>query len=1171
VQPPGLTPIQSIFSRGEAKKEDAVDRKLSGNGSSSTGHTCETEDSVVGQATLNKMVEGGTPELARLLPQLDKSQALTERVAAAQKLSSILDEYRVNNSLAIWASAQDLLTHDSSDVSRVAHTLLVSCIKSSDLSSFERTCFFESIQPLSDDRHIDLRIQALVEITSSGRNVESLELLLAPYLVRLLQTNFAVVTRTRRKEKNPKSDTTIVEEQSFADLFQFIVDVTKFNAKAFEDHNFNLLLDEVISICKRTTHEADIISATNVINALMTYTRVSVTSIQPCVELLSDIFRQLTTLKKTTWAALSNILRSHLGPQLVQHLLGILQSAPTPNAAPNNTIRGAMFTLAHLYRKNGKEGLPEVSLMQLLPDIRTALLPGDRKLAVDVMMLFGSMLESEVLFEKLKEQLEWDDFVEAVVTCVRILPMITTFTNNTANERAREPPSVKGQRELDIPGATQGFNIVISKLSSAFAELDLIHKESVVALFLRLGPKLRDDAAQVLITHCAEDRLVYPSNTKWLDNCRGLVKTYLHDDSRSNHLRVLVANILKEVYATVEVLSESSAAGFALLALERMSTEEDPNVLESLSSFAVTVVEGAPDGLFDDVLSIVRTTIFQKRTTVPASQNLSPTLSALTAGMSPQGQPSLCRIAAKHVVRMFIGSINKSPKRAEKLFGFVLDIAGSNELASDARICAVKLLFRLRATSDYAIYIRPLSESESVAAVLCRTAETAQWIQAEDSSSRDARNVSSGSMQSKQKHLNVKRPVPPLWFYPGPKGLPEEPPREPSPCLFSYVDPTAEYIGDPPSTVKMTQWLEKIIDLLQTPDTDWEIYSYIVVHTGAQLSNHNLFRGAIPQVKFLRSVLCDQIKQQKLRDPPDYTSLKKADVAVCIFHMLTILISYSAHFAKSEEDDLVRAFLLGIGTWERTSKWCIHALTLCCHEMPLSVSKSLDNLISKMSTVITQSQIAIHILEFLVMLARLPELYKNFREDEYKMVFGVSFRYLQYVRDQQEREKESNQLQPRTGRAAMRHSDSFRELKLLSDNDVRSSTRSPSDDLPQYVYALAFHVITFWFMNLKLQDRPLYMTWIAKNLTYQDKFGKEVIEDQGLVTMDMMDKIAYSDRDETAPDPHFAKDTDGEVSQRTWIVGLSLLTIATAGRTGVSQLTKRRPVCLTIELSENSY
>jgi hypothetical protein len=1158
VFPAALTPVQSIFSKGEAKKEEDNEepRKLSENGSLSTNTdgTAGTEDSAAAVQSIGVDVVGGTPELAELLPQLHQDRPLAERVFVAGKISSILDQYRVSNALAIWQTGEDLLTNDSDDASRAGHMLLVSCARSSDLSALERTAFFRSMSSTKDDRHIDLRIQALIELTSNGKNVESLELLLAPFLVRLVRANFDVVARARRKDKKAKTDVSTVEEDSLVNLFQYIVDVTKFSARAFHENDFNLVLDQVISICRKTTAQSDIVHATNVINALLTYTRVSAISMRPCLELLCDIFRQLKELKKPTWSALVNIFRSHLGHTAVFHLIEILQDAPTPAALPNNTIRGAVYTLSHLFRKNGKDGLPEVQLMVLLPAVRTALETRDRKIAVDVLFLFSVIVESEVMFEKLKEEAEWDDFVDATIQCVNILPL------SPVKDVEWEKP-VKSPRELDIQGASAGLERMVLILSTALPDLDAIHKDAVISLFLRLGPKLRDEAAEVLITHSAEDRLVYPSNPQWLENCRELVKTFIHDDTRSGHLRMLLASILKDVYCTVETLSAESAAEFALLALDTMSEEKDPAVLEALSSFAVAVVENASEDLFGTILNVMRTTIFQQKTSMASSQSLSPTV--LPIGISPQQQPSLCRVASKHIVRMFIANANKSAKKAEILFDLILDIAGSNDCATDARICAVKLLFRLRATSDYAIYIRPQSESESIAAVLCRTAETAKWIQTtEDPASRDARNVSTGSSQgpSKQKQFNVKKPVPPLWFYPGPKGLPEEPPREPSPCLFSYVETNPESTSEPPTALKMTHWLEKIIDLLQQPDTDWEIYSYMAVHLGAQLANQSLFRGAIPQVKFLRNVLCDQIRSASFHEPPSYTSLKKADVAVCILHILTMLVSYHSHFAKSEEDEIVRAFILGIGSWDRTSKWCIHALSVCCHEMPLSVSKSLDSIIQKMSQIITQSQIAIHILEFLVMLARLPELYKNFREDEYKMVFGVSFRYLQYVRDQQEKERDTSPPASRPGKVPMRHSDSFRELRLLNDQDVRSNMRSPSDDLPQYVYALAFHVITFWFMNLRLQDRPLYMTWIAKNLTYTDKNGKELIEDQGLVTMDMMDKIAYSDRDETAADPHFAKEADGEVSQRTWIVGLSLLTIETAGRTGLSQITRRRPV-----------
>jgi hypothetical protein len=599
-------------------------------------------------------------------------------------------------------------------------------------------------------------------------------------------------------------------------------------------------------------------------------------------------------------------------------------------------------------------------------------------------------------------------------------------------------------------------------------------------------------------------------------------------------------------------LPANDVVDFVNLFLQNLNLEENIEVLESVAQFIGRILTSTHrDLLFDSVMEEVKSTVFSRyptdSTASPKSQHAFSTLPLA----EQTSAPSACRIIVRHVIRLFLNLLNESPKHADYLYRFILDVAGSDVCEADARICALKLMFRLRCTGDFRIYVAPVSESETIAGVLCRTEETARsTVQEEEFSEKDMRGHHSGSL-SRPKSGALRRPVPPLWFYPGPKALPQEPPKIPS--LVVYASAPDSLPSDGYSVFKLNLWLETVLNLLQQPHVDWEIYSYVLVHLGAQLKNTSLFTSAVPQIKFLRSVLCDQIRSSGFHDPPTHTSLRKADVAVCVYHNLSMLIAYSPHFAKSEDDDIVKCFMLGIGSWDGTSKWCIHALSVCCHELPLSVSKSLDGILQKMSQIITQPQIAVHILEFLCGLARLPELFANFREDEYKLVFGISFRYLQFVRDQKQRTEDRF---PAGTQKSKRYSDNTRELKN-PDLEYRSKPRP--EELPQYVYALAFHVVTFWFMAMRLRDRPAYMPWIAKNLTYLDSFGNEVIEDQGLVTMDMMDRIAYSDRDETAEDPHFAKEFDGEVVKRTWIVGMSLLTIETAGRTGLSQLTRRRP------------
>jgi hypothetical protein len=103
-------------------------------------------------------------------------------------------------------------------------------------------------------------------------------------------------------------------------------------------------------------------------------------------------------------------------------------------------------------------------------------------------------------------------------------------------------------------------------------------------------------------------------------------------------------------------------------------------------------------------------------------------------------------------------------------------------------------------------------------------------------------------------------------------------------------------------------------------------------------------------------------------------------------------------------------------------------------------------------------------------------------------------------------------------------------------------------------------------MALKMEDRAKQIPWITKNLYYTDGLGRQFMEEQGEVILDIMNMVAYTDRDETTRDESFAKPGDGEVWKKTWIVGNGLVTIETAARTGTSVVTTRRPVSLLMDL-----
>jgi hypothetical protein len=718
---------------------------------------------------------------------------------------------------------------------------------------------------------------------------------------------------------------------------------------------------------------------------------------------------------------------------------------------------------------------------------------------------------------------------------------------------------------------------VLAKLDHISEALDFVQREAVMNLFLRLSHRLADSTSERLIQYFANERYLNPGNVDWMDICRTIVDTVLKDVTRPYLLRIMAIQSLRETYDTVDKLcARDVVLNCGALLLENIRTEENIEILHDLVDFAVHVADQASTTEFSDVVGLLKGRLDQPRPSATAVRPSWPSHSLAARGLHTLGSP--CNVITTALVRLFTRSVVLSAPKTRLLYETLRAIAGGDKYETDARLTATKLLFRLRANSRHAITVSYSSEGQRIAAELCRTEDTAvttgnveeiphsEQGRSEDSSSWREQRMTSGSSphSSLNRHTGrgtpasgrLSKPIPPLWMYPGPKGLPEEPSSESSRVVFSHIDASQYPLSDGILDMEITLWLELIIALLQKPP-DWEIYSYVLVHLGPQLSNQALVRSCVVQLRMLRNVLCEQVRNASFHEPPAHTLLKRADVAVCLFHILTVIISYHEYFEKSEEDDLVKAFLQGIVQWDRTSKWCIHALSVCCFEIPLSVSKSLDSIVQKMSQIITKPSCAIHILEFLTSVARLPELYKNFREDEFKLVFGVCFRYLQHIRDQQGRVTHPSLLN--NGHRPLRHSGPSRDFSNSPDPNA-TKPRSVEDDLPQYLYSLAYHVITFWFMALKMEDRPKQIPWITRNLYYTDGSGRQVMEEHGQVIMDIMNMVAYTDRDQTVRDENFAKPGDGEIWKRTWIIGNGLITIETAARTGVSLVTTRRPV-----------
>lgn len=1163
----------------------------------------------VASETIRPNVTGGPPELAELIEQLDKSHPFVERADAVDKICTILEEYPLQNILGLWSVASDLVLLEQPDeVADAGYKLLRSISLDPKLTPVERTLIFDAASYRRTTRCFQWRLDIVVTLTNGGKNIAACESAIVPFILNALDACFKAsrdAFNTSRKASGKRSaDKPLQETENLGRIFQYASDVCKFNARILTDSDLEQILDRVMHICQNTTQESDMENCIKLFDTIITFVHVPINVIKSSLEVLCAIHRQIGSLEERTWNTLSNLFRSHIGQAAIMSLLHTLKDGPSIKNRHSSLYRGTMQVLQKLVIEDGQSDLPKVPMSLIFPALKASIKEPHATQEAFVIDLIDSILSQDTMRDALLAEADLSDMLEVIRICTERdddrsraratglgenssagdkeshPSMAPAIENGSANNRAHDedigphadsPISTANGIKSGRRSEEDKIFRVFAKLNHISLAMDYVQREAIMNLFLHCADRLSDSMTEQMIQYFAEERFLHPSNSDWLDVSRRVAASTLHDTTRPNTVRLLAIKVLRDTHDAVELLCANDAAQSAAILLERIESENNVQVLEALVGFAVDVAERAHLDSFLEILELLQKKLDQPR--ISASSSSQPWAAHTFVPKTDMPSGSHCDIIAVAFVRLFIRSFTHAAQKTRILYNSIRGIAGNDKYDNESRLTALRLLFRLRADSRHALTVNSSSEGERIAAELCRTEETAIATEKSDGStdlgrSEDASPGRKISGSSPHTSLNrqtgrmaaaagrVSKPIAPLWMYPGPKGLPEEAPAEPSRVVYSHIDASRYPLSDDIHDMEITLWLELIISLLQRPP-DWEIYSYVLVHLGPQLSNQALVRSCVVQLQMLRSVLCEQVRNSSFHEPPPHTLLKKADVAVCLYHILTVIISYHEYFEKSEEDDMVKAFLQGIVQWDRTSKWCIHALSVCCFELPLAVSKSLDTIIQKLSQIVTKPATAIHILEFLTSLARLPELYRNFREEEFKTVFGVCFRYLQHIRDQRSRAAMPSVSQ--RGHSSLRHSGPGKDLGTTSDSGSRRP-HSVEEDLPQYLYSLAFHVITFWFMAVKLEDRPKQIPWIIKNLWTVDSSGRQSMEEQGQVIVDIMNMVAYTDRDHTVRRENFSKPGDGEVWKKTWIINNALLTIETAARTGVSQITNRRPV-----------
>ncbi|KAJ3179451.1 Tuberous sclerosis 2-like protein [Gaertneriomyces sp. JEL0708] len=326
-----------------------------------------------------------------------------------------------------------------------------------------------------------------------------------------------------------------------------------------------------------------------------------------------------------------------------------------------------------------------------------------------------------------------------------------------------------------------------------------------------------------------------------------------------------------------------------------------------------------------------------------------------------------------------------------------------------------------------------------------------------------------------------------------------------------------------PCVLPVAQHAAAIILQLTRAQT-WNIYSFILENLPSQLYNARFFQGAGPQLTVLRSFFCEMITKERaaatVQDLP--ANVRKSDIYLMGLRVLTILLAYRHLFTRQDQDELLNAFKTGLHRWPTTAKHCIQSITVALLDMPQSMTKALPAILLKVSQMMS-SAMAVHNLEFLATLARLPQLRVNFTDADMKRVFVIA---LQYV------------------------------------NSATNAGSISAVAMSAYVVQLAYQVLLAWFVTLKLTERKKYVPFIIHYLLLGNDKDHTTLDENVELVLDMLIHNSFADCWPKPPDTGQSRGspiTPQRLPSRSWIQGNSILTVQLSDQPDWANVTVRRP------------
>ncbi|KAK9479605.1 hypothetical protein V1514DRAFT_362388 [Lipomyces japonicus] len=1115
-----------------------------------------------------------------LFAKLSAESSNTDRIEAAELFAQALRQtVLAKRSVEIWYAAQDMLSSSNEyDVRVTALKLLHACIlydSDEDLAALNKLVYYRALVEHPVGEEFDYQLAAFQALTKNGRELPVLGPLESPFVLIVstwLRWIFRDVVKVRAAAKEQGSKWMTDESIGFAiektlhKLCAYIVNVFKFNYYAFDDKDIVEVLTYILNICRRTSRKKDIMEAIALINALTVYGNLPLNMLEASVQTLCGASVMIPEYSSQCQDAINHLINSHLANSTIVSLYNILRDPETRLSL--STIKGSIIFLRQfLEYEPEKSKTYYLTLNSVMRSYHTVM---DIRQNLEVDLAVCKSIRSLLANQEVYSLITYEDYKS---------PDSPLVVLSTSVRRACLPNDASQAQLLSSEIMTNTM-AVVHHIDTLYKEGEFNGpEEELIKFFLKISPYVDEEIALKVVEYYEKEYLCFPSTGSWKENLEDLLEAFYKTQWRSPVLRLRVLSIMKSVYwIAKEICDQEDVDEFIDSIFQAALVESDMNVFAAVIDFGVAISSTVHIERFQRLVKTFRSCMFahnqatnQKKkangeSDWPTSLNnnrkitKSPSIDSLNQS---SGRPTTRRQrsntitsqssvpiisdypenkAAQIVTRafgiMFIRSVDLDGERPAILYKELLSIATKSSSSWDREtiIIAYRILFRIRVNQAFRVILLHPADMDGLADTLHRTRQTmdqeslkeALWSYPEDDSV-----------------LGAPLPIRASYYLTA-CGNDNKAQLEEG-CWAENEKPVDEYFINRQTgigCINMSPWFSHIIKVIRD-GADWETYSFLMAHLPPQLCNILIFINSINEIQMLRSLFCEQISG-KLAQSIIPRGVNKADVLVAIVRCMCALLGYHDTFSKSEEDNIVKSVLVGLMSWEKVAATCVHCLLVCCYECPISIKKFLSQIFTNFQTKITNPNLSIHILDFLTALARIPSLITNFTQDDFKRVFAMAFKYIEHAND-------------------------------LSRAQTSASASGGNKVLSRYLIALAYSVVSSWFLTMRMADRRDLAPFIIRGLSLansrrnsSNSVTGDVVssltgqmmpsDERKWAEIDLISRFIFSDVDLKMHTVFSGISTDKtKAIGNIWIHGFSIVSIETFIQSGISKVVVRRP------------